>query len=106
MLMTVAAALHQVMFPPGDSVQRNRSGTATASYLSEWLLEVTQGPCRGAQMELALRTHLLKTISRALRAQPQADQVVEEENELKGNLLCVLQALIEGNDGEDGSQVC
>jgi hypothetical protein len=106
-LVSVAAALHEILFPDNASHEnvRTRVSTLTSCMLTRWLLEVTQGPCHAAQMELALHTHLLKTISRAVRTVPENDQVLDEENELKRLLLCVLQALIEGNDGEDGAQV-
>lgn len=82
------------------SKKQCRASTKAAAALTDTILEVIQGPCRGNQEHFALSTQLIEILNRMMRSKPQRDCDPEEEDEVKLTLLNIFEALLEGQGRE------
>eukprot|EP00854_Cymbomonas_tetramitiformis_P005494 gene5494-6657_t len=79
--------------------------TQAGKAMTDLILEVIQGPCFENQSHFALRTELIETLNRMLRARVVRDCIEEEEDELKETVLSIFQGLLEGQGQGEGSNV-
>lgn len=73
-----------------------RTSTNASIRVAATILEVIQGPCTESQFHFTMKTELLETLNRIMRAKVVLDCVAEEEIELKKTAVDIFQGLLEG----------
>ena len=75
---------------------QSRTSTEAACRITDTIVEVLQGPCKGNQTHFTINTDILESMNRILRARVVGDCDADEEIDLKKNIVDIYLGLLEG----------